>query len=306
MALQIRKAERRRAKARIALCGPAGSGKTHSGLLLASGLGEKIVVIDTERGSSEWEQGKPNMPNFDVCIISEPFTAQKYIEAIKMCEAENYDVIIIDSLTHAWAGAGGLLDLQGVVSERTKNSYTAWREVTPLHNQLVDTMLQSPCHIIATMRSKTDYVLELNDKGKQQPKKVGLAPIQREGMDYEFTLVFDVDQSTHTATPSKNRLNIFKGIAEQLTKAHGERLLEYINNGVDAPQAPQKTEHELAVDMIRDLFKELPESKRTLKTMSGVLPISDFGQVQACSLEQLNTGIDRLNELLKESKSNGI
>jgi hypothetical protein len=222
-----------------------------------------------------------------------------------MCEKEGYDVIIIDSLSHAWAGSGGLLDLQGVVADRLKNSYTAWREVTPLHNQLVETMLQSSCHIIATMRSKTEYILELNDKGKQQPKKVGLAPIQREGMDYEFTIVFDIDQTTHTATPSKNRLSIFKGVSEQLTKAHGEQLLEYINNGADSPQEPQKTEHEIAVDMVRELFKELPEARRTLKTMSGILPISDFGQVQSCSLEQLNTGIDRLNELLKETK-NGL
>ncbi len=237
MSLNIRKAERRRAKARIALCGPAGSGKTHSSLLLASGLGQKIVVIDTERRSSEWEQGKANMPEFSVCEINEPFTAKKYIEAIKECEAQGFDVIIIDSLSHAWAGSGGLLDKQGEAADRLKNSYTAWREVTPDHNRLVEAMLQSTAHVIATMRSKTDYVLETNERGKQQPKKVGLAPIQREGMDYEFTLVFDIDRDTHVATDSKNRLEIFQKFAERLTKAHGEELLVYVNSGA----APEPT-----------------------------------------------------------------
>lgn len=241
MTLEIRKAERRRAKARIGLCGPAGAGKTHSALLMASGLGSKIALIDTENGSGELEAGKPNIPAYDVVTITAPFEPQKYVNAINELSRLGYDVIVIDSLSHAWAGTGGLLDKQAEASKRTNNSYTAWRDVTPQHNALVDAILQSPVHVIATMRSKTEYVLELNDKGKQVPRKVGMAPVQREGMDYEFTLVFEIDQATHTAAVSKDRTSLFDGqLPHKINRETGERVLNWLNGGAEpvAQSAP--------------------------------------------------------------------
>jgi len=243
MALEIRKAERHRAKARIGLCAPSGGGKTHSGLLLANGLGQKIALIDTENGSGELEAGKPNIPSYDVVTITAPFEPQKYINAIYELGKLGYDVIVIDSLSHAWAGQGGLLEQQGTAAERTKNTYTAWREVTPFHNKLIDAMLQAPCHVIATMRSKTDYVLETNDRGKQQPRKVGLAPVQREGMDYEFTIVFDIDQATHQATVSKDRTSLFDGqLPHKISRETGAKILEWLNSGAEqiSQPAPQQ------------------------------------------------------------------
>jgi hypothetical protein len=227
--MQIRKATRKKAKLRLGIAAPSGAGKTYSSLLLAFGLGGKVGLIDTECGSGDLYA---HLGEYDVISLSAPYTAKSYLDAIKAFEDAQYDVIIIDSLSHAWAGEGGLLDKQGKAAERTKNSYTAWREVTPDHNALVNAILQSPCHIIATMRSKVDYVLETNEKGKQQPKKVGMAPVQREGMDYEFTVMLDIDKD-HIATASKDRTGLFDGEYFKISPATGERLLQWLDSGVD-------------------------------------------------------------------------
>lgn len=235
----FRKAERSKAKLRLGLVGPAGSGKTHSALLIASGIGGKIAVADSENGSANKEVGKKDIPPFDVMVLSSPFTPTKYIEAIKAAEAEGFDVIILDSLSAAWAGSGGLLEKVDAVTKAStsKNSYMAWREVTPLHNKLVDSILQSKCHVIVTMRSKVEYVVEKDEKtGKNVPKKVGLAPVQREGMDYELDLVFDVDQATHYAMASKDRTSLFDGEPHKPSKETGERLAAWLAEGVEPPK----------------------------------------------------------------------
>jgi len=178
------RAQRKRAKARIGLVGPAGSGKTMSALKLAYGIvgpEGKIAVIDTEHGSASLYA---DLCEYDVQELSAPFTAKKYMNAIKEAEQKKYDLLIIDGLSHAWAGPGGILEFVDNLVE-VKNKFTAWREATPQHNSLVEAMLQSPLHIIATMRAKTEYVISEDEKGKKVPKKVGLSPVQREGMDYE-------------------------------------------------------------------------------------------------------------------------
>lgn len=157
----FKKAERRKAKLRLALCGPSGSGKTYSALLIAKGIGGKIALLDTENGSGSLYS---NICEYDSAEIAPPFAVEKYISSIKAAENAGYNVLIIDSLSHAWAGQGGLLE---EVDKRNKgNSFTAWREVTPMHNKLVDTILQSSLHIITTMRSKTAYEIEKDERGK--------------------------------------------------------------------------------------------------------------------------------------------
>ena len=238
----FRKAERRKAKLRLGLVGSAGSGKTYSALLVAGGIGGKIALIDTENGSGDLYAGMKGIPEYDVCTLAAPYTVQKYLEAIKDAEGSGYDVIIIDSLSHAWAGDGGLLDQQGKIADSGRgNSYTAWRQITPMHNKLVEAMLTSPCHIIATMRAKTEYVLETNDKGKQMPKKVGMAPVQREGMDYEFTVVFDLD-ANHNATPSKDRTATFDGQIFTPSVKTGQTLKKWLESGADTPEPERATE----------------------------------------------------------------
>ncbi len=229
--MEIRKAQRTKAKLRLGIAAPSGAGKTYSALLLAFGLGGKVGLVDTEHGSGHLYA---HLGEYDVIGISAPYTVAKYIEAVKTFEAAGYDTIIIDSLSHAWAGDGGLLDKQGKLADRGENSYAAWRKVTPDHNALVDAMLQSPAHIIATMRSKQDYVLETNDKGKQQPKKVGMAPVQRDGMEYEFTVMLDVDMQ-HVANASKDRTSLFDGRYFKITEEVGKELKTWLETGEAAP-----------------------------------------------------------------------
>lgn len=228
--MEIRKAERRKAKLRMGIAAPSGAGKTYSALLLAFGIGGKVGLIDTEHGSGDLYA---HLGDYDVISLTAPYTVNKYREAIKAFEDADYTTIIIDSLSHAWAGDGGLLDKQGKMADRGTNSFAAWRTITPEHNALVDSMLQSKCHIIATMRAKQEYVLETNDKGKQQPKKVGMAPVQREGMEYEFTVMLDVDMH-HIASASKDRTSLFDGQFFKISKDTGQTLLAWLETGAEA------------------------------------------------------------------------
>ena len=232
--MEIKKAQRKKAKLRLGIAAPSGAGKTYSALLLAFGMGGKVGLIDTEHGSGHLYA---HLGEYDVIEIAAPYTVAKYTEAIHAFEQAGYSTIIIDSLSHAWAGEGGLLDKQGKIADRGTNSFAAWRTITPEHNALVDAMLQSPCHVIATMRAKQDYVLETNDKVKQTPKKVGLAPVQREGMEYEFTVMLDVDMH-HVASASKDRTSLFDGRFFKITQETGAELLAWLESGVDAPTGP--------------------------------------------------------------------
>lgn len=225
----FKKAERKVSFLRAAFCGPSGSGKTYSSLLLARGLvGEngKIAVIDTERGSASLYS---DLTDFDVAELQPPYTPKRYIELIK--EAYNkYDVLVIDSLTHGWAGIGGVLEMHDNATKVQRNSYMAWRDVTPEHNLLVDTLLSSPCHIVCTMRSKTAYEIQENN-GKKAPVKVGMAPIQREGMEYEFTVVWDISVDSNIAVASKDRTQLWKNRCEVFGIEHGKELARWLFSG---------------------------------------------------------------------------
>lgn len=240
--MTFRKAERKRSKLRLAICGPAGSGKTYSALLIAQGLapGSRIALIDTERGSGELYS---SLASYDVATLTPPFTPQRYIELIRQAEQAGYDVLIIDSsLSHAWTGEGGVLDMhdKATLASTTKNSFTSWREVTPQHNALVDATIGADLHIIATMRTKTAYDLVDDGKGKKQPIKVGLAPVQRDGMEYEFTLVFDLSVDGHIATATKDRTSLFDGQHFIPTAATGEALRQWLESGKDPVEASRE------------------------------------------------------------------
>ncbi len=210
MATQIQfvKATKKRAKARIAIDGPAGSGKTFTALVAAEALaqGGRIAGVDTEHGSMSLYSDK-----FDFDVIElDSFDPQNYIDAIHAAEDLGYSALLLDSLSHAWEGKDGLLQQHddATVRDKSGNSYTAWRTVTPLHQALVEAILASPLHIVATMRSKMDYVQEKDEQtGKTKIKKIGLAPVQRAGMEYEFTMVADMDVD-HKIVISKSRCDI--------------------------------------------------------------------------------------------------
>ena len=229
----FRKAERRKAKLRLAITGPAGSGKTYGALQIAQGLGGRIAMIDTENGSGDLYA---DICNYDVQTLTAPYSIQKYLAAIHEAEEEGYDVLIIDSLSHAWVGEGGLLDMHNQLTNSMKsgNSYAAWNKITPWHNRLIETMLASKCHIIATMRSKTDYAQLQNEKGRTEIRKVGLAPVQRDGMDYEFTIVFDLSME-HSVTVSKDRTSLFDRQVFTITQETGKTLRKWLDSGAEIP-----------------------------------------------------------------------
>lgn len=202
--MDLRKSNRSQAKIRIALQGASGSGKTYSSLLLAHGLCQdwsKIAVIDTENQSADLYS---HLGQYNVLSLSPPFNPERYREAIATCEASGMEVIIIDSLSHEWEGEGGILDLHGRMEG---NSFANWAKMTPRHNALVQKILHSNTHIIATVRSKQDYIIT-EKNGKQVPEKVGLKAVQRDGLEYDFSIVFEVD-IYHQAVSSKDRTQLF-------------------------------------------------------------------------------------------------
>lgn len=203
-------ATKKQARLRMALIGPSGSGKTYTALTLASVFG-KVAVIDTERGSASKYADKFT---FDVLELTN-YDPREYVKAIGEAARAGYDVLVIDSLSHAWNAVGGVLEMVDKVAARSqsKNNFTAWRDVTPLHNALVEAMLTAPLHIIVTMRTKTEYVLEqVERKGRivTEPRKVGLAPIQRDGIEYEFDVVGDMDLENNLVV-SKTRCSTLTG-----------------------------------------------------------------------------------------------
>lgn len=203
MAINFQKATKKQSRLRLSIAGPAGSGKTYTALRIATEMGGKIAFIDTERGSAS---KYADIFDFDVIELDD-FHPDRYIEAMRAAEKAGYDILIIDSTTHEWNGKNGILELHEacVQKQRTKNSYTAWAEITPVHNAFVNAILGSKCHVIASVRSKSDYVQEKNEQtGRTEIKKVGMASIQRDGMDYEYDIMLEMSID-HVGVVTKTR-----------------------------------------------------------------------------------------------------
>ena len=179
-----------------------------------SAVWDKICVIDSENESGSLyvgtKIGNTQVGEYLTINLGPPFSAQRYLEAITLAEESDVEFLVIDSLSHAWTGEGGMLDVQAKASQRSGNSYTAWREVTPWHNKLVDKILQCNMHVAMTLRSKVEYAIEENERGKKSPRKIGMAPVFREGISYETTVFFELSQD-HTACASKDRTGLFDG-----------------------------------------------------------------------------------------------
>lgn len=285
------KATRKRSRLRLAICGSAGSGKTYTALTIAKELGPRVAVLDTERGSASKYADRFS---FDVVELSN-YDPRRYVEVIEAAAAGGYDVLIIDSLTHAWSGKGGALELKDKAAERSKsrNSFAAWREVTPIHNELVDAILGSDVHIIATMRSKTEYVLEDNGRGGKVPRKIGMAPVQRDGMEYEFDLVADMDQA-HTMVVTKSRI---PEVADAVIKEPGAKfakvLAKWVGIGEEPPPAKPK---EITADGLRAILvtrmqaqKWNPKQAQDLIVTYGVSLADDLNQEQRRDLARIIT-----------------
>ena len=207
----MKKAETTDLKLRMAICGPPKSGKTITSLIIATLLGGKVGLIDSERSSAS---KYAYLFNFDVEELDGKYAPQLYLRKIKEFE-DKYDTLIIDSLSHAWFGVEGALDQADKAGARLKNRFSAWREVTPVHNALVDGILNAQCHVICTMRVKTDYVMEKDETtGKVVPREVGLAPVMREGIGFEFDIMADMDRE-HRLVVSGTRCIELDGFVAQ-------------------------------------------------------------------------------------------
>lgn len=236
----FKKAVKSMTKAKIALIGPSGSGKTLSGIKLGKGLSNngKVGVVDSENNSASLYVDK--FPGWDYFTlpISPPYTPEKYIKAIDYAIAEKIDVLVIDSLTHVWAGEGGIMAIKDAIDARGGNSFANWAKVTPRFEALRSKILHADIHIIATMRSKQEYIIEQTDKGKQAPRKVGLAPIMRDGIEYEFTVAFEVGMD-HQATVSKDRTDLFNGLTEMIDETTGERIKGWLAGDIKTPDTKE-------------------------------------------------------------------
>lgn len=226
--LQFRKAERKQAKLRVGVSGPSGSGKTYSALLLAKGIAsswEKVALIDSENGSGELYS---DLGQYNIVTLTAPFSPERYIEAIKMCEEAGMEVIVIDSATHEWDGKGGCLEIQ----EQLGGRYQDWAKVTPRHQKFIQAIIESPVHIITTTRRKQDYEMT-NEGGKVKVQKVGLKEVQREGFEYELTLAFEVN-IRHYSITSKDRTGLFVDKPEFIiTEETGKTLKTWADSGVE-------------------------------------------------------------------------
>lgn len=235
--MELKKATRKQVKLRLGISAISGGGKTYSALLLAKGLvgdWSKVAVIDTENESASLYA---HLGDYNTITLTAPFTPERYVEAIKACENAGMECIIIDSITHEWDGKGGILEIH---SSMTGNSFTNWSSITPRHNKFIESILQSKCHVITTVRRKQDYEMTLNDKGKQTPIKVGLKEITREGFEYELTVNFNLDEK-HNCTTSKDRTGLFMDKPFFLiTEQTGELIKEWCDSGVSLPTFTDK------------------------------------------------------------------
>lgn len=234
----LKKAKREKAKMRIGLFGAPNSGKTYSALLLGFGLVQdwsKVAVIDTEHGSANLYA---HLGGYSVWELTPPYTPERYIEAIKECENQGVEALIIDSISHEWDGEGGLLEAQKKLEESARNSFTTWGKITPRHNAFINAILTCKMHVIACGRCKVEYVLSENDKGRQVPQKVGTKPITRDGFDYELTTSFELAHN-HLATCSKDRTGLFSDKPPKvLTQEDGVLLAKWANSGSEPVVAP--------------------------------------------------------------------
>jgi hypothetical protein len=267
--MQLQRATRKQSKIKLSISGPSGSGKTYSALQLAFGIcndWNKIAVLDSENYSASLYA---HLGAFNVLNLHEPFTPEQYIEAIQLCEREGIEVIIIDSITHEWSGKGGCLDIHEKETSkmRVPNSFTAWAMVTPRHQAFVEAIVRSQSHVICCTRSKTEYVMSERN-GRQVPQKMGMAPITREGFDFEVSIHFELDQQ-HKAFCSKDRTGLFMNReAFILTPETGKAITDWCESGeaINANDVMARINGCSSLSELLQVYKDYPQYKQSLLT----------------------------------------
>jgi hypothetical protein len=300
--MTFKKAVRNQTRLRLALTGPSGAGKTYSALLLARGLGGKIALIDTERASASLYA---DAISFDTMDLHPPYSPERFVQAIEEAEQGGYDVLIIDSITHEWSGIGGCLELvDGVAKARYKgNSWSAWNEITPRHRAFLDRMMSCDMHIIATMRSKTETA-QIDDNGRKKVVKLGMKPEQREGAEYEFSIVLDIVHDGHYATASKDRTGLFANVdPKPISEETGKVILGWLNSAQphpvvqtrDEPTAPPR---ELGEEYILCIKHDIADAQ----TISALQTVHDVA-MGVCKDHNDRAMATRIKSLIKARKA---
>jgi KaiC/GvpD/RAD55 family RecA-like ATPase len=291
--IQLRKAERKQAKLRISLSGVPGSGKTYSALLLAKGLcgdWSKVALIDTEnkRGDLYSDLGP-----YNIVTLEPDFTPEKYIEYIEACEQAGMQVIVIDSMSHEWDGKGGLLEAnEKTAATRFKgNTWAAWGVSKPRHQRFIDKIIQSPCHIIGTMRSKIETI-QTEDK---KIKKVGMKDIQKDDTAYEMTITFNIEREGHYAVPEKDNTHLFdKRDPFIIAEKDGEAIKKWNESGAVVPVDYSKIKEQIFDNLVR--IGQKPETKEQAEAI--------IKKITKLALTEKNYEkiLDRLHVVESESK----
>lgn len=226
MTIGFKKATKAQAKARVAVFGPSGAGKTYSCLRIAKGLGGRVAVIDTERGSASKYSDRFD---FDVMDLEDQ-SVEGYVAAIDAAQEAGYDVLVIDSLSHAWQTL--LEEVERLAKAKYRgNTWSAWSEGTPLQRKLVAAILNFRGHVLATMRSKTEWTTVDDGKGRKSPQRVGLAPEQGKGVEYEFDLLVEIS-TEHIANVIKDRSGKFQDkLIDKPGEQFGKDLAAWLSEG---------------------------------------------------------------------------
>lgn len=251
--MKLQKAEKKQVKLRLGLSSPSGYGKTYSALLLAYGITNdwtKVAIIDTENNSANLYA---HLGDFRVLSLNEPYSPERYVEAIKACEIASMEVIIIDSITHEWQGKGGCLQIH----EKLGGRFQDWAKITPRHQAFIDAILQSSCHIITTVRRKVDYSMEAGMNGRTKVIKHGTKEITREGFEYELTVNFEIINDKHLVNASKDRTGLFMNKPEFIiNSATGRKLMQWCNNDIPLVLAKKEIADCSSLEGLRHIYQK--------------------------------------------------
>jgi len=284
--MMFTKAERNDTSIKLALTGPSGSGKSYSSLRLARGLvgsSGRIAFIDTENGSGRLYS---NLTEFYHHDLAAPFEYRKFISAIREAEKAGFDAVVIDSLSHLWQG---ILDEKNNLDRKGGNQYMNWTEPTKHLNEAIQTILQSRLHVIACLRVKMDYMVqeETNAKGKtvSVPKKVGLAPVMRDGIEYEFSTVLEIGMDHH-ATASKDRSGLFVDRTFLIDEEMGEQIAGWLSGN---PQPDYSADTDRFLKMIHAADSKDSLTQVGLQIKESALPEQQKDAIRSVYRERVNS-----------------
>jgi len=293
--MSFQKAEKKKSWLRLGIAAPSGGGKTYTSLRIATGIankiGSKIAVIDSEKGSASLYADKFE---FDVLELDNPYTVDKYVDAIKSAEKAGYKMLLVDSMSHAWKNI--LEEIELLTKTKYKgNSYRAWSEGTPMYESLVDAMLSFKGHIIMTSRSKTEYAQEKDQNGRTIINKIGLGVQNRADFEYECTMFLEGTHD-HYFTFSKDRTGKYQDqVILKPDEKFGEALVEWLNGGVEIKETLQDVlgniENEIGRLMTDEANK--PKIGSAIKEAGCTTKISEIKDIEIAKavLKKLKGGI---------------